>query len=52
MVAHIGTWLAEAEQQLLERIRAGAARTYEGHDIDIDATKADLLEAMQSAWDI
>ena len=36
LVAHIGTWLAEAQVQL-ERMRAG---TYEGHDIDIDAMNA------------
>lgn len=49
MVAHIGTWLAEAEVQL-ERIRAG---TYEGHDIDIDALNAQFLEAMHDQpWDV
>ena len=42
LVAHIGTWLAEAEVQL-ERMAGG---TYEGHDIDIDAVNAQLLEAM------
>jgi hypothetical protein len=51
LVAHIGTWLAEAEVQL-ERLRAG---TYEGHDIDIDGLNAQMLEAMhdqpwQVAW--
>ena len=42
VVAHLGTWLAEAQLQL-ERITAG---TYEGHDVDIDALNAALLAAM------
>ncbi|HEX9642267.1 MAG TPA: maleylpyruvate isomerase N-terminal domain-containing protein [Candidatus Krumholzibacteria bacterium] len=42
VVAHVGTWLAEAENQF-ERI---LARTYDGHDIDIDALNASLLDAM------
>ena len=42
MVAHIGTWLAEAATQF-ERLNAG---TYEGHDIDIEATNAALLAGM------
>lgn len=42
VVAHLGTWLAEAQVQF-ERMSAG---TYEGHDIDIDALNAALLEAM------
>jgi hypothetical protein len=51
VVAHIGTWLAQAENQF-ERIFAG---TYEGHDIDVDALNASLLDAMsgqpwQVAW--
>lgn len=51
VVAHLGTWLAEAEIQF-QRITAG---TYGGHDIDVDATNAMLLEAMsgqpwQIAW--
>jgi hypothetical protein len=51
VVAHIGTWLAQAEVQL-ERLRAG---TYEGHDIDVDAINAQMLDAMhdqpwQVAW--
>jgi hypothetical protein len=33
VVAHLGTWLAEAHVQV-ERMNAG---TYEGHDIDVDA---------------
>jgi hypothetical protein len=51
VVAHLGTWLAEAEVQF-ERINAG---TYEGHDVDIDALNAAFLAAMagqpwQVAW--
>lgn len=42
VVAHLGTWLAEAQVQF-ERISAG---TYEGHDVDIDALNAALLAAM------
>ena len=42
VVAHLGTWLAEAQVQF-ERLTAG---TYAGHDIDIDALNASLLEAM------
>ncbi len=49
MVAHIGTWLAEAEVQL-ERMVGG---TYDGHDIDIDAVNAQLLDAMHDQpWDV
>jgi hypothetical protein len=51
VMAHLGTWLAEAQIQF-ERIRFG---TYEGHDIDIDAINAQLLAGMagqpwQVAW--
>jgi hypothetical protein len=42
LVAHLGTWLAEAETQLA-RMSAG---TYEGHDVDIDAINEALLRAM------
>lgn len=49
VVAHLGTWLAEAEVQF-ERITAG---TYEGHDIDVDGLNAALLAAMQGQpWDV
>jgi len=49
VVAHLGTWLAEAEVQF-ERITAG---TYEGHDIDIDALNATFLAAMHGQpWDV
>jgi hypothetical protein len=48
LVAHLGTWLAEAEVQF-ERMTAG---TYEGHDIDVDALNAALLAAMQGqSWE-
>jgi hypothetical protein len=49
VVAHLGTWLAEAEVQF-ERITAG---TYEGHDVDVDALNAALLDAMNGQpWDV
>ena len=49
VVAHLGTWLAEAGQQL-ERMVAG---TYRGHDVDIDALNASFLEAMQGQpWEV
>ena len=49
VVAHLGTWLAEAEVQF-ERISAG---TYEGHDIDIDALNAAFLASMHDQpWDV
>ena len=49
LVAHVGTWLAEAEVQL-EQINAG---TYEGHDVDIDGLNAAMLEAMHDQpWSI
>jgi hypothetical protein len=49
VVAHVGTWLAEAQIQF-ERIGAG---TYEGHDIDIDAVNSALLDAMRGQpWDV
>jgi hypothetical protein len=43
VVAHLGTWLAEAGVQL-ERIQAG---TYEARDLDIDAMNAQFRAAMQ-----
>lgn len=51
MVAHVGTWLAEADVQL-ERI---AARTYVDEPIDVDAMNARFLAAMrdepwESVW--
>jgi hypothetical protein len=49
LVAHVGTWLAEAQIQF-ERIVAG---TYEGHDVDIDALNAALLGGMEGQpWDV
>jgi hypothetical protein len=49
VVAHVGTWLAEAQQQF-ERISAG---TYEGHEVDVDALNASLLAAMAGQpWDV
>jgi hypothetical protein len=42
LVAHLGTWLAEAQQQF-ERLNAG---TYEGHDVDVDTLNAALLDGM------
>lgn len=49
VVAHVGTWLAEAQVQF-ERINVG---TYEGHDLDIDGLNATFLVAMSSQpWEI
>jgi hypothetical protein len=49
VVAHVGTWLAQAEVQL-ERVRAG---TYAGHDIDIDALNTEMLEQMHDQpWNV
>lgn len=49
VVAHLGTWLAEAAQQF-ERMGAG---TYQGHDLDIDALNATFLAAMRDqAWEV
>jgi hypothetical protein len=49
VVAHVGTWLAEAEVQF-ERMSAG---TYEGHDLDVDALNAAFLAAMEGQpWDV
>ncbi len=49
VVAHIGTRLAEAQLQF-ERITSG---TYEGHDVDVDALNAMLLEGMAGPpWDV
>jgi hypothetical protein len=43
VVAHLGTWLAEAQVQF-ERMVGG---TYEGHDVDVDALNAEFLAAME-----
>ena len=49
LLAHIGTWLAEAQVQF-ERITAG---TYEGHGIDVDALDETFLAAMaDQPWDV
>jgi hypothetical protein len=49
VVAHLGTWLAEAEVQF-EQIQAG---TYEGHDVDVDVLNAMFLEAMAGQpWNV
>jgi hypothetical protein len=49
VVAHVGTWLAQAEVQF-QQITAG---TYEGHEIDIDALNATFLEAMHDQpWEV
>lgn len=49
LIAHLGTWLAEAEVQL-ERMSAG---TYEGHDVDVDALNAIFLAAMEGQpWEV
>ena len=49
LIAHLGTWLAEAQVQL-ERLQAG---TYDGHDIDVDGLNAIFLEAMRDqSWDV
>ncbi len=49
VVAHLGTWLAEAQVQFM-RMTAG---TYEGHDLDVDVLNAALLEAMAGQpWEV
>lgn len=49
LVAHLGTWLAEAQVQF-ERMTAG---TYEGHDLDVDALNATFLAAMEGQpWEV
>lgn len=49
VVAHVGTWLAEAQVQF-ERMNAA---TYQGHGVDVDALNAALLDGMQGQpWQI
>ncbi len=49
LVAHLGTWLAEAEVQF-QRMIVG---TYEGHDVDVDALNAVLLAGMVGQpWEV
>jgi len=48
LVAHLGAWLDEAATQLTNI----AARSYEPHDVDIDARNADVLAATRDQpWD-
>ena len=42
LVAHLGTWLAEAQAEF-ERMSAG---TYEAHEVDVDALNARFHAAM------
>jgi hypothetical protein len=49
VVAHLGTWLAEAQLQF-EQMRVG---TYAGHQIDVDGLNAQFLEAMvDQPWEV
>jgi hypothetical protein len=49
LVAHVGTWLAEAGVQL-ERIAAG---TYEHQEVDVDARNAEFRAAMgDQPWSV
>jgi hypothetical protein len=49
VVAHLGTWLAEAQAQF-EQIGAG---TYAGHEVDIDGLNAMFLAAMaDQPWEV
>jgi hypothetical protein len=49
LVAHLGTWLAEAGIQL-RRIEAG---TYRPRDLDVDALNAEFRAAMRGQpWDV
>jgi hypothetical protein len=49
LIAHLGTWLAEAGLQL-DRIASG---TYEQSDVDIDALNAEFLAAMRDQpWSV
>jgi hypothetical protein len=49
VVAHLGTWMAEAQVQFV-RIGAG---TYGGHDVDVDSLNAVLLEGMAGQpWEV
>lgn len=49
VVGHLGTWLAQAENQI-EQINAG---TYGGHVVDIDALNAVFLAAMEGQpWEV
>jgi hypothetical protein len=49
LVAHVGTWLAEAQLQFEQM----SAETYEHHDVDIDGLNASLLAGMQGQpWEV
>ena len=49
VVAHLGSWLAEAQVQF-ERMGGG---TYEGHDIDVDALNQAFLKGMEGQpWEV
>ena len=49
VVAHLGTWQAEAQAQF-ERITAG---TYERREVDVDGLNAIFLKAMEGQpWDV
>jgi hypothetical protein len=48
LVAHLGAWLEEAATQLTDI----AARSYEPHDVEIDARNADVLAATRDeSWE-
>jgi hypothetical protein len=49
VVAHLGTWLAEAQTQF-QRMGVG---TYDGHEIDVDALNAAFAAAMRDQpWEV
>jgi hypothetical protein len=49
LVAHLGTWLAEAQIQF-KRMQTGS---YQGHDIDVDALNEQFAVAMRDQpWDV
>jgi hypothetical protein len=49
LVAHLGTWLAEAQAEF-ERMSAG---TYEAHEVNVDALNATFHAAMaDQPWDV
>ena len=49
VVAHLGSWLAEAQVQF-ERMGGG---TYEGHDVDVDALNQAFLKGMEGQpWEV
>ena len=49
VVAHLGTWLAEAQVQFARMV----AGSYESRDVDVEALNAALLAAMDGQpWDV